>query len=480
MYLKKFKLIPEKRNNKFFFNSFHPFSAFKTSKIKNDFLKQIIKYKEQENICVSSFGIDPLNTNNNKIEKRNNKSANKLVKSLSGSFTFKNLKKMLSLKNIIKKNSLPIISPLNINYDSFPDIKRSLKKFKTNNLSINTNNINNVQLKNTLLKNIFSQNTFSSNNEFNQIGSSPFITDIKEKKQINSSSNFEKNIDNSNELLTSNKRKNNLGLYKSTNFNHHFSDNILTPNNNNSQKALIFEKPFLPRNKLGQKFYSNKIIMNIKSLSTIKSPLSNRIKTNNFHSFSDKKVFSYKNIFNKNNKNNKNKSNDLAPQRNLSSSEELKLSLDNKLANNTKIINKKYIKKFNLMIKDKLFDLEKGIDKDSKEQEKTEDEYNLYIKYMIKKCKFIYNVLDKNLSIKIPDSDYNIKKQKISKFNFSKMNNKNSKRRELTKVKAKLKENEFKILQLINKYNYLCSKANHKIDKLNEVSKFSDKKNNKK
>ena len=50
MYLKKFKLIPEKRNNKFFFNSFHPFSAFKTSKIKNDFLKQIIKYKEQENI----------------------------------------------------------------------------------------------------------------------------------------------------------------------------------------------------------------------------------------------------------------------------------------------------------------------------------------------------------------------------------------------------------------------------------------------
>ena len=60
------------------------------------------------------------------------------------------------------------------------------------------------------------------------------------------------------------------------------------------------------------------------------------------------------------------------------------------------------------------------------------------------------------------------------------MNNKNSKRRELAKVKAKLKENEFKILQLINKYNYLCSKANHKIDKLNEVSKFSDKKNNKK
>ena len=58
MYLKKFKLIPEKRNNKFFFNSFHPFSAFKTSKIKNDFLKQIIKYKEKENICVSSFGID--------------------------------------------------------------------------------------------------------------------------------------------------------------------------------------------------------------------------------------------------------------------------------------------------------------------------------------------------------------------------------------------------------------------------------------
>ena len=102
MYLKKFKLIPEKRNNKFFFNSFHPFSAFKTSKIKNDFLKQIIKYKEKENICMSSFGIDTSNTNN-KINKRNNKSANRLGKSLSSSFTFKSLKKMLSLKNIIKK-----------------------------------------------------------------------------------------------------------------------------------------------------------------------------------------------------------------------------------------------------------------------------------------------------------------------------------------------------------------------------------------
>ena len=453
MYLKKFDFIQNNKNNKLSFRNLHPFSAFKTSKMKNEFLEQINKYQEKENNCMSLFGIDLSNINKN--NDRNKRNENSSEKSMTSSSISKSLKNILFLKNANKKNSLPIRNQMNINLDLFPQFQRNVKKFKTN-LSINTNNINNNLINNFLLTNIFENK-------------SKFITDIigKNSNIFNYTSNSEKNIFKISGLLKQKKYKNNIELNKSSNFNNQFS-NELTSINNNSQKTLSFQKPFLFNNRIGKKYFSNKTINNMKSLSIIKSPLNKRKKSNIFHSFSANKFFTHKN---NSNKKNKNKNNYLSLQSNLSLSEEMKSSLDKKKTNHKKDFNKTYYKQFKSMIKNKLFDLEEGINNETKEQEKTEEEYNLYIKYMIKKCKYIYNIIDKNISIKIPESYYSIQKQDKAKLIDSKTYNKNNKNREFFRLKEKLKENEHKIFRLLNTYYSSKRKINHIIGKLIEINK---------
>ena len=463
MYLKKFDFIQNNKNNELSFRNLHPFSAFKTSKMKNEFLEQINKYQEKENNCMSLFGIDLSNINKN--NDRNKRNENSSEKSMSSSSIAKSLENILFLKNPNKKNSLPITNQININLDLFPKFQRNLKKFKTN-LSINTNNINNNLINNFLLTNIFEN---KSKKDLNNLNKSPFITDIIRKNSniFNYTSNSEKNIFKISGLLKQKKSKNNIELNKSSNFNNQFS-NELTSINNNSQKTLSFQKPFLFNNRIGKKYFSNKTINNMKSLSIIKSPLNKRKKSNIFHSFSSNKFFIYKD---NSNKKNTNKNNYLSLQSNLSLSEEMKSSLDQKKTNHKKDFNKTYYKQFKSMIKNKLFDLEEGINNETKEQEKTEEEYNLYIKYMIKKCKYIYNIIDKNISIKIPESFYNIKKQDKAKLIDSKTYNKNNKNREFFRLKEKLKENEHKIFRLLNTYYTSKRKINHIIGKLIEINK---------
>ena len=313
-----------------------------------------------------------------------------------------------------------------------------------------------------------------SKKDLNNLNKSPFITDIIRKNSniFNYTSNSEKNIFKISGLLKQKKSKNNIELNKSSNFNNQFS-NELTSINNNSQKTLSFQKPFLFNNRIGKKYFSNKTINNMKSLSIIKSPLNKRKKSNIFHSFSANKFFKYKN---NSNKKNTNKNNYLSLQSNLSLSEEMKSSLDQKKTNHKKDFNKTYYKQFKSMIKNKLFDLEEGINNETKEQEKTEEEYNLYIKYMIKKCKYIYNIIDKNISIKIPESYYSIQKQDKAKLIDSKAYNKNNKNREFFRLKEKLKENEHKIFRLLNTYYSSKRKINHIIGKLIEINKNKKKK----
>ena len=468
MYLKKFDFIQNNKNNKLSFRNLHPFSAFKTSKMKNEFLEQINKYQEKENNCMSLFGIDLSNINKN--NDRNKRNENSYEKSMSSSSISKSLKNILYLKNANEKNSLPIRNQMNINLDLFPQFQRNVKKFKTN-LSINTNNINNNLINNFLLTNIFEN---KSKKDLNNLNKSPFITDIigKNSNIFNYTSNSEKNIFKISGLLKQKKSKNNIELNKSSNFNNQFS-NELTSINNNSQKTLSFQKPFLFNNRIGKKYSSNKTINNMKSLSIIKSPLNKRKKSNIFHSFSSNKFFTYKD---NSNKKNTNKNNYLSLQSNLSLSEEMKSSLDQKKTNHKKDFNKTYYKQFKSMIKNKLFDLEEGINNETKEQEKTEEEYNLYIKYMIKKCKYIYNIIDKNISIKIPESYYSIQKQDKAKLIDSKTYNKNNKNREFFRLKEKLKENEHKIFRLLNTYYSSKRKINHKIGKLIEINKNKKKK----
>ena len=332
MYLKKFDFIQNNKNNKLSFRNLHPFSAFKTSKIKNEFLEQINKYQEKENNCMSLFGIDLSNINKN--NDRNKRSENSSEKSMTSSSISKSLKNILFLKNANKKNSLPIRNQMNINLDLFAQFQRNVKKFKTN-LSINTNNINNNLINNFLLTNIFEN---KSKKDLNNLNKSPFITDIIRKNSniFNYTSNSEKNIFKISGLLKQKKSKNNIELNKSSNFNNQFSNELTSIN---SQKTLSFQKPFLFNNINLKKYFSNKTINNMKSLSIIKSPLNKRKKSNIFHSFSANKFFTYKD---NSNKKNTNKNNYLSLQSNLSLSEEMKSSLDQKKTNHKKDFNKTY------------------------------------------------------------------------------------------------------------------------------------------
>ena len=203
MYLKKFDFIQNNKNNKLSFRNLHPFSAFKTSKMKNEFLEQINKYQEKENNCMSLFGIDLSNINKN--NDRNKRNENSYEKSMSSSSISKSLKNILYLKNANEKNSLPIRNQMNINLDLFPQFQRNVKKFKTN-LSINTNNINNKQINNFLLTNIFEN---KSKKDLNNLNKSPFITDIIRKNSniFNYTSNSEKNIFKISGLLNKKKAK---------------------------------------------------------------------------------------------------------------------------------------------------------------------------------------------------------------------------------------------------------------------------------
>ena len=342
MYLKKFDFIQNNKNNKLSFRNLHPFSAFKTSKIKNDFLKQINKYEEKENNCMSLFGIDISNINKN--NDKNKRSDNSSEKSMNSSLS-KSLKNILLLKNSNKKNSLPIKNQIIFNFDLFPHIQRKVKKFKTN-LSINTNNINNNKINNLILTNLFESKT---KKDLNVLNKSHFITDTidKNSNNFNYISNSEKNIFKINKLLNTKKRKNNIELNLSSYFNNQFSYNELISINNNIQKTLSFKRPFLFNNKVGKNNFSNKFVNNMKSLSILKSPLNKRKKSNIFRSFSANKFFTYKD---NSSKKDRNKNNYLSLKSNLSLSEEMKSSLDKKKTNHKKEFNKTHSKQFNLMI----------------------------------------------------------------------------------------------------------------------------------
>ena len=139
-----------------------------------------------------------------------------------------------------------------------------------------------------------------------------------------------------------------------------------------------------------------------------------------------------------------------------------------------KYTNKKKKMIFNLKFKNKILNFQQELDKISKEHEKNEDEYNLYIKYMIKKCKFICGIIDKNFTNKIPESEYNIKRKEMSKFMYSVLEEKNNK-----KKKAELEQMRFQITRNLERINSLIVKNNYLNRRVySNAKKFIDKSNN--
>ena len=170
----------------------------------------------------------------------------------------------------------------------------------------------------------------------------------------------------------------------------------------------------------------------------------------------------------------KNKTDSLSSHPSQNSSE-MKSSIDNKSKIHKNIV-EKYSNKNLLrnMIKNKISDLQKEIDNNSKEQEKTNDMYKLYIKYMIHKSKFIYNIIDKHIINQIKNIDYKVKQTEIPQNILTIMeDNKNkTKKSRLQKMRNKIEKNEHLIHYLIAKNKHANQIANFKIDNILDKSNY--------
>ena len=460
MFLNKYNSESSNEDEKNKFNNIYPFSFFKVSKVRNSFLKQMISYEEKEKEYMTLYGFRMNNNNNKKIIKRN-KRKNKIKnfpKSLSSSSVISNLKKIFSL-NFDKKNTFYQVNPFNLQI--LPHIKRNIRKYDTH-ISINTNNINNIKFDNSFLnKMINKKRNITSKNLIFKSTKSPFITDIKEIKETipnNSKSKNKKNKVSTNlilsELLSGNIENNKLSKNNFLKFNNHFSFNKPTSININSPKSLklnSFSSTDLKikSNECTPLFERNLIIKSIKNQRN-KDKDTNKNERNTFSSLksqdSDISSVELRSITNFNN--------------------------NNKIFNNENSITKNNSKKdkkkvFNSLFKNKIFNLQNEIDKCSKEHEKNEDEYKLYIKYMIKKCKHIYDVIDTNFTHKIRKSDYNIKQNE--KLNSGDKDNKNKKRK--AELRYQILKNGNKIYNLVNENNQLNKRM------INTLQKFLEKSN---
>ena len=126
------------------------------------------------------------------------------------------------------------------------------------------------------------------------------------------------------------------------------------------------------------------------------------------------------------------------------------------------------------MIKNKILNLENEMNNNSKEKEKSNDEYNSYIKYMIKKSKYIYHMINTYSTYQFLKSDYDIKKDKIPKFIYSiNEDNQNPKRIKIMQsARNKLHKNKHLIRYLIEDTNYINRRMNKNIDKFYEKMKY--------
>ena len=89
---------------------------------------------------------------------------------------------------------------------------------------------------------------------------------------------------------------------------------------------------------------------------------------------------------------------------------------------------------------------------------------------MIKKCKFIYDLIDTNFTFKIPESEYDIKKNETLKFIDSiDKENKNKKRK--ADLRYQILKNGNKIYNLVNENNQLNKRM------INTLQKFLEKSN---
>ena len=447
--------------------STNPFGTLEVSKVKNELLKKINKCKENEKKIISLFGIKFSKEQKNQ-EIKDKRVSKGIDKSFSSSSVLSNLNELLKFQK--KRTSVPFLNHMNIQPDILSNIQRKLKKFKTN-LTLNTNNISNIKFD---IINKRQNSSKNINKNLNKIKNSPFITELKEISPVNSFSDIGKNNKNNNnskffvtESLNDEQNIKQFNHKKLIKFNNQFSFNKFAPINIKTDSPLILNK--LVKNPL-----SNKSLKNLKPLSILKFPLFHKKQLISFHSTND---LSSKHIKINSLNDNKNKGDSFSSVNIKNSSDEIQSIIDDKKQKKIKNKKRNYQKEnliFSLMIKNKILNLENEMNNNSKEKEKSNDEYNSYIKYMIKKYKYIYHMINTYSTYQFLKSDYDIKKDKIPKFIYSiNEDNQNPKRIKIMQsARNKLHKNKHLIRYLIEDTNYINRRMNKNIDKFCEKMKY--------
>ena len=492
------------------------------SLINYNLLFKIKQRKKQKKILNNNLNDSLSNTMSN--SKEINDEINSLDKNIKakGSFLNKNFSKTKTNFPFIKRNQRKI--------KTFSLFKTIQKKVKFNDLLLETPNNEKDKIKKDIVNKQYSLSSkynnielISNNDSYINTNTNNYFTSLNNDKK-NKCAKFLKN--------ESMKDINNLNQIKFDNQkNFYFTNNYFSLQNNQEEKynkeLIDLKKPLkksyssfnsknikflknimknndilIPVNnhkKLSLRNFSNKSITNYKSLSILKKPEIKKESLKSIYSLNRNNFFLTSSIDKKNNINNNNDINDINNEKTNSSyfshsknsscnddiAEKKSRIQYNDKSKNTKIKKekteenfKKLKKIFKIRIKNKIKELEKEIKKDIKENNNNVKINKLLIKYMIKKCKYIYKMIEQKMKYEIMNLDKEYDKNEVI-LNLTKkqseaalvINNfyKNGGNKSNDNLKYKnINKNRHIIYNLIDKNLQMEYKVNAYIDKLLE------------
>ena len=492
------------------------------SLINYNLLFKIKQRKKQKKILNNNLNDSLSNTMSN--SKEINDEINSLDKNIKakGSFLNKNFSKTKTNFPFIKRNQRKI--------KTFSLFKTIQKKVKFNDLLLETPNNEKDKIKKDIVNKQYSLSSkynnielISNNDSYINTNTNNYFTSLNNDKK-NKCAKFLKN--------ESMKDINNLNQIKfDSQKNFYFTNNYFSLQNNQEEKYnkelkdlkkplkksyssfnsknIKFLKNIMKNNdilipvnnhkKLSLRNFSNKSITNYKSLSILKKPEIKKESLKSIYSLNRNNFFLTSSIDKKNNINNNNDINDINNEKTNSSyfshsknssynddiAEKKSRIQYNDKSKNTKIKKekteenfKKLKKIFKIRIKNKIKELEKEMKKDIKENNNNVKINKLLIKYMIKKCKYIYKMIEQKMKYEIMNLDKEYDKNEVI-LNLTKkqseaaliINNfyKNGGNKSNDNLKYKnINKNRHIIYNLIDKNLQMEYKVNAYIDKLLE------------
>ena len=418
--------------------SYFPFSTIKITKNKFKIKEKVLKFKENEEHCLSLIDLGILYDIRQKEKKyknyKLNESSFKSNKNISNNKGKNNIESLINKKDEKKscytvnsvdlksRNYFPLINRIKRKTNTINLLKNNIKNnLKLNEMTFENKNDQKFQARSSLIyKDKFKYSSYNNENKKNVLSSfksiSSSIIDKSDYDQtnskllltelINSNKSSKSNISNINFDYNNNYfsfKSNKNGQYSNKRRIINLKRNFKKSKSYFSSANIMYPKNLIS-NKLMQKDIPNRTLSSFKSPIILKNnlnirnePFINKNKTNLFLT-SNKEVISPNEDSNDSSSISKSKASSKANILKLSTSTN-ELSKKFKMENSHSL--KKRKKKFRAIIKNKIEDLEKEYKKDMEKNNYNSMINKMVIKYMIKKCKKTLNVADEKVNHEI-------------------------------------------------------------------------------